>query len=408
MTKEEIINAMAEIKEQMREAVDNAETQKRSLDETEQAEFEQKRAKLDEYKAQLTKIENEEQRALETEKQVETNTDQNKTNIRNMKNYKEMLAEQIQAVANSRSVDEYENVTGNTISLRANESLHTDSSAMQGEYSLDILEPLQNALLFDKLGIKVINTAKAVTIPSVNNVTMTIEGEISGLTGQKVAFSKAKVAPFRVGISMPFSNTAIKECDVDLVNYAIELGGKAEAQLINNLACSPVGVTGDGTTHKGPFVDALTDASVCAKVSWANVVGLQADVAGANVAFDDTAAYVMSPATEAKLKTIAVAKKDIGSGKFIIEDGTVDGYPYLVSNACRTLDASGNVSEDYIGFGVFSNLMLQRVGGTDLVIDNLSRSKENITEVNINDNVVIQVLRPEAFSAIKLDASAWV
>ena len=290
---------------------------------------------------------------------------QNKTDKKNMKKtFKENIALAMQAIANNRSLEDLENVAGNVISLRAANTGDTTSGevdAVRGEYATELLEPLQDALIVDKLGIKVITTSKAVVMPSVSSVEASIEGETTELVGQKLEFSKTKVVPFRVGLSLPFSNTAIKEADINLVNYAINLAGKSEAQLINKVMFANAEVNG----QKGAFVKK------------------------ANVIFDNTAAYVVSPDVEAELKTTPI---DAGSGRMVLENGQMNGFPVLVSNAV----------EGYIGFGVFSNFLIQKVGAPDLVVDNLSRSKENITEINFNDNVALQVIRKEAFAVMKI------
>lgn len=405
MNKAEILDNIALLKDEMREMVDNAEVEKRSLNDEEKSLFEQKQSNLDELKRNLADVEAAEQRDIDENKQREIKTNQKNNNHSTM-TYKENIVDAVKAIANSRSVENFENVSGNTIELRAT-TAYADVDDMQSEERLALLEPLQNNILFDKLGIKVINTGKAVKLPSVSNVECTIEGETTQLTGQKIEFSKAGVTPYRVGVSMPFSGTAVKECDIDLIDYAFNLAGKAEAQLINTWVLAPNGLVGNdsSTAHKGAFVDHLaSDSSVAGKANWEGLVGLEAKVKKANVYVDSTAAYVLSPTTEGKLKSAAVAKKDAGSGRFIIEDGKINGYPYLVSQA--VVDAS--TGDEYIGFGVWDNLLIQRVGNPSIVVDNLSRSKENIIEVNMNDEVAVQIIRPEAFSCMKLDSSSFI
>lgn len=362
---QELLDQIALCKENMRNIIDNAQAQERSLTDEEKELFEKNERQVKDIQAQLDTKNKEEKHEY-------------KMNLR------ENLAKAIQSIANNRSADDCSLViAGNSISLRTNETLETNIQAVQDEYRMELLEPLQNALLVDKLGIKVINTAKAVVMPSVNNVEASIEGEITALVGKKLEFSKAKVAPFRIGLSLPFSNVAIKEADMNLVSYAIQLCGKAEAQLINKVMFSNTAVN----SKKGAFVDAK---KVTGATSFANLVKLEGEVKKANVNIDGTAAYVLSPDVESTLK---VTPKDAGSGRMVIEDGKINGYPYLVSN-----DVNG-----YVGFGVFSNFLIQKVGTPDMVVDNLSRSKENITEVNFNDEVAMQVIRQEAF--VKLTAN---
>lgn len=375
---QELIDRIALLKEEMRELIDNAETEKRSLNDEEKILFENKEKQI---KDLQTQIEDTNKRSVDNN--VEKNTDKN-----NMKKtFKENIALAMQAIANNRSIEDLENVAGNVISLRANtgETLTGEVDAVRGEYATELLEPLQDALIVDKLGIKVITTGKAVVMPSVSSVEASIEGEITELVGQKLEFSKAKVTPFRVGLSLPFSNTAIKEADINIVNYAIDLTGKAEAQLINKVMFANAAVNG----QKGAFVDAYAAETGNTAISYKNIVKLAAKVKKANVIFDNTAAYVVSPDTEAELKTTPI---DAGSGRMVLEGGMMNGYPVLVSNAV----------EGYIGFGVFSNFLIQKVGTPDMVVDNLSRSKENITEINFNDNIALQTIRKEAFAVMKI------
>lgn len=365
---EAIISKIAELKEELREMIDNAEIQERSLNDSEVVIFQAKEQEISDLSKEL------EQRQAEP---IADNTETIKQT--NKMNFKETLASAVRAVANNRSTEEFENVAGNVISLREDTTSAT-AAGIISEYPTELIEPLQAALLVDKLGIKVINTPKAVVMPSVSNVEATIEGETTSLVGKKLNFTKTKVAPFRVGLSLPFSNTAIKEADINLVNYAINLAAKAEAQLINKVMFASAAVNG----QKGAFVAA---ASVTGEATYKNIVALAGKVKQANVIIDETAAYVVSPEMEATLMATPV---EAGASRMILENGMIAGYPVLVSSAV----------DGYIGFGVFSNFLIQKVGIADMVVDNLSRSKENITEVNFNDNVALQVIRQEAFAKL--------
>lgn len=376
---QELIDKIALLKEELRELIDNAEVEKRSLNDDEKSLFETKEQQI---KDLQTQIEDTNKRGIEI---IET---QNKTDKKNMKrNFRENIALAMQAIANNRSNEDLDNVAGNVISLRATSGNTTsvEVDAIRPEYATELLEPLQDALIVDKLGIKVITTSKAVVMPSVSSVEASIEGEVTELVGQKLEFAKTKVTPFRVGLSLPFSNTAIKEADINLVNYAINLAGKSEAQLINKVMFAKEAVN----SQKGCFVDAYAAETGNTAISYKNIVKLAAKVKKANVIFDNTAAYVVSPEIEAELKTTPL---DAGSGRMVLEGGMMNGFPVLVSNAV----------EGYIGFGVFSNYLIQKVGTPDMVVDNLSRSKENITEINFNDNIALQVIRKEAFAVMKI------
>mgnify|MGYP002645142428 FL=1 len=328
---QELIDKIALLKEELRDLLDNAEVQERSLNDDEKVNFESKENEIKQLELQL---ENTKTRSIETD----TQTENKDTNTNKQMKFSENVALAMQAIANNRSIEDLENVAGNTIQLRAAAITQTSQvDAIRTEYPTELLEPLQSALIVDKLGVKVINTGKAVVMPSVSNVEATIEGETTALVGQKLEFAKTKVNPFRVGLSLPFSNTAIKEADMNLVSYAINLCGKAEAQLINKVMLSAVAVN----SQKGCFVDALSGITANTTPSYKEIVKLAAKVKAKDVVMDETAAYVISPDMEAELKATPL---DAGSGRFVLESGQMNGYPVLVSSAVGK----------YIGFGVLS------------------------------------------------------
>lgn len=409
MEKELIVNQIASIKEELREMVNTAEVQTRSLNDEEKATFEQKQSELEELKNKLAAAEEAEQRALEADAQK----DKNKLNHKSMeKNYLQNLAQTISDVVNNRSLEGYTNVTGNTINLR--QDAYTTKTAgdvedIQGLQYTRVIEPLENAVIFDKLGLTFINTGDLVKLPSVSNVDCTINGENTKLDTQKVAYDAKSITPVRLGCAVGLSNTAVKTVDnnVNLVSYALRAMRQAEGRLINKMIVSPVAVANDGVSVKGPFVDMLADASV-GKVNWANIVGLETAVKNKNAEITERAAFIMSPATADKLRSKPVAVKAPYGDRFIMEDGKIDGIPVYETNAVNALDASGNVTSTYIGFCAdWSTLIVQEVGAPDLVIDPYTRARYNETELVLNDNLGFEWERDENFAAMKLDDTSW-
>ena len=411
MEKQELMNQISLLKEELRDMVSQAEVQTRSLNDEEKSAFEQKKAELDELKTKLAEVEEAEQRALEAEAQKE----KNKIKNHNMeKNYLQNLAQTISDVVNNRSLEGYTNVTGNTINLRAD--AYTTKTAgdvedIQGLQYTRVIEPLENAVIFDKLGLTYINTGDLVKLPSVNNVECTINGENTKVETQKIAYDAKAITPVRLGCAVGLSNTAVKTIDnnVNLVAYALRAMRQAEGRLINKMVVSPVAVTNDGVTVKGPFVDLLAgDASVAGKATWANIVALETAVKNKNAEITDNACFIMSPATADKLRSTPIAVKAPYGDRFIMEDGKIDGFPVYETNAVNALDASGNLDYSYIGFCAdWSTVIVQEVGAPDLVIDPYTRAKWNETELVLNDNLGFNWERDEMFSAMKIGASSF-
>ena len=410
MDKELIINQISSLKEELREMVNTAEVQTRSLNDDEKSLFETKKAELDELKKQLAEVDEAEQRALEA---AAPKTDKNKSkNTKMEKNYLKNLAQTISDVVNNRSLEGYTNVSGNTINLR--EDAYTTKTAgdvedYQNLQYTRVIEPLENAVIFDKLGLTFINTGDLVKLPSVSNVDCTVNGENTKLDTQKVAYDAKAITPVRLGCAVGLSNTAVKtvESNVNLVSYALRAMRQAEGRLINKMIVSPVAVSNDGVSVKGPFVDLLADASV-GKVNWANIIGLETAVKNKNAEITDRAAFVMSPATADRLRSKPVAVKAPYGDRFIMEDGKIDGIPVYQTNECNIMDASGNVTASYIGFCAdWSTLIVQEVGAPDLVIDPFTRARYNETELVLNDNLGFEWERDENFAAMKIDDTSW-
>lgn len=403
MNKEELINNVAELKEQLRSLVDNAEAEKRALTDDEKAQFEATQRQISELKNQIESIE-------------DNPSNENKINTQKMeKNYLRNLAQTVSDIVNNRSLEGYENVSGNTINLRADAyttKAGGDVDDVQRESFTRLLEPLENAVIFDKLGLTFINTGNLVSMPSVSNVDCTINGENTKLETQKVDYDKKSITPVRMGCAIGLSNTAIKtiEDNINLLAYALKAMREAEGRLINKMILSPVAVTNDGVTVKGPFVDMLAgDASVAGKATWANIVALETAVKEKNAVITDRAAFVMSPATADKLRSMPISLKTPTYGSvFVMQDGKIDGFPVYETNEVNAVDASGNVTSSYIGFCAdWSTLVFQEVGAPDLVIDPYTESRQNRTVLVLNDNGGFDWERAENFSCMKIDSSSF-
>ena len=412
MEKETLIEQISAIKEELRDMVNNAEVQTRSLNDEEKATFEQKQNELEELKRQLAEAEEAEQKALEA---AAPKTDKNKFNKRNMeKSYLKNLAKQISDVVNNRSLEGYDNVSGNTINLRDDAYTTKTAGDVDDYQNLEytrVIEPLEDAVIFQKLGMTFMNTGSLVKLPSVSNVDCTINGENTKIETQKIAYDAKAITPVRLGCAVGLSNTAVKTIDnnVNLVAYALKAMREAEGRLINKMVVSPVAVTNDGVTVKGPFVDLLAgDASVAGKANWANIVALETAVKNKNAEIVDGACFIMSPDTADKLRSKPIAVKAPYGDRFIMEDGKIDGFPVYQTNAVNALDASGNVTYSYIGFIADpKTIIVQEVGAPDLVIDPFTRAKWNETELVLNDNLGFNWERDEVFAAMKIDSSSW-
>ena len=125
--------------------------------------------------------------------------------------------------------------------------------------------------------------------------------------------------------------------------------------------------------------------------TWAETLAVEAEALKKGVIIDDTACWVCSAQMLAKLKA---APKDAGSGRFICEDGLIDGYPVYVTEY---------VDPATLNFGVFSYELVGQFGKMRMTVDSTSAAvaKKNVTAFIFNSRYDMVTLREEAFATGK-------
>lgn len=124
----------------------------------------------------------------------------------------------------------------------------------------------------------------------------------------------------------------------------------------------------------------------------ANLVDFWAKLATANV--NGNKNFIGSPAVKALLaKTLDFTAINDGAsvtaGKYLCEDGKVEGYDFLMSNLCNSKK---------LYFGDFSQMVLAFWSGIDLTVDTNSLSKSGGVRVVALQDCDVLVRHPEAFA----------
>ena len=262
----------------------------------------------------------------------------------------------------------------------------------------ELMMPLDNGIVFDKLGLKIQTGLKGeFNYPSVTGVEATFEGENVEVSDQSITMDKLTGNPRRISMSVPVSNTAIDESNINLQALVVALFNAGMANLLNKWMLSKTVLTKTVIAPKGPFVDAIaTPAVSVAKggtVSWANIIALEVAVQKKHLPVTASSAFVCSTSMLAELRTTPKTNNVAGYiaepvGKGVYE---IDGYPVFVSE---------DVDDNTIEFGVFEYDLLGQFGTVRMIIDPYTDAKKNITRFVFNtrwDNVV---LRQEAFAAL--------
>lgn len=219
---------------------------------------------------------------------------------------------------------------------------------------------------------------------SADDVKITEKGEVEALEKQDLNFDKITVTPKRAGLLVRVSNTAIDNAAFDVLAFVQQKLSLALSKYIAEKLYSQAAWDG----NKGPFSGLASSGTIT--LDDTAYKGLLKAVAGfidkgydaANVCF------VIDATTEADLKG---TPKAAGQGGFIIEDGKLAGYNYVVSHYINTKLNDGKTAleattDRFIGIGLFNYEAVQQHGDVRLNIDATSESvsSDNVTSVIFN------------------------
>lgn len=231
---------------------------------------------------------------------------------------------------------------------------------------LDILEPLRANMVMSQAGATYLTGLVGnISIPAYTGSNVGWAGETAAAANGAGDWSEIKLQPHRltayVDVSKEFllqdSNDAEAMLRRDII---AAIGNKLESTILGADA---------GTDEKpsGLFdgVTAMTTA-----VKFGDIVDAEAELDAANVSGAYT--YILSPKAKAALRTLS---KDAGSGRFVLEDGEIEGSKALVSS---------NVVAKGMVVGDFSDYVIAQWGAIDLVVDNYTKATEGKVRLVVN------------------------
>ena len=231
---------------------------------------------------------------------------------------------------------------------------------------LDILEPLRANMVMSQAGATYLTGLVGnISIPAYTGSNVGWAGEVAAAANGAGDWSEIKLQPHRltayVDVSKEFllqdSNDAEAMLRRDII---AAIGNKLESTILGADA---------GTDEKpaGLFdgVTAMTTA-----VKFGDIVDAEAELDAANVSGAYT--YILSPKAKAALRTLS---KDAGSGRFVLEDGEIEGSKALVSS---------NVAAKGFVVGDFTDYVIAQWGAIDLVVDNYTKATEGKVRLVVN------------------------
>ena len=219
---------------------------------------------------------------------------------------------------------------------------------------------------------------------SVDDVDLEELGENVQVNDQNLHFDNIQAVAHRVSLAVSVSNSAIDNAAFDVFAF---VQGKFQLALRRYLA-KKVYSQANFTGVKGPFSNLASsgDIEIADGKTYKNI--LKAVAQFTNKGFDSSmVVLVIDAITEAELK----ATKKAEDAGFVIENGTLAGYPYVVTHYINTtLDSHGKslkgTTDRYIGIGYFNYLALQQHGTVSMRVDNSSaaQARKNLTTFVFN------------------------
>ena len=257
----------------------------------------------------------------------------------------------------------------------------------------DILPPLEMGLIHDKVGIPMeTGVVGDIQWPIMGAVEATVKGEKEALTDTGIDMSKVVAKKVNVGITIPVTGSAITSTSYDLLGEVQKNARAGFTRLLNRVIFSHQNFTSD---FHGPFAGAKASGTFAASVpTYKELLAMKGKVFAEGVEAVGFC-YVMSE----NMKSILEATPtDAGSGRMIIENGTIGGYPVFTTEYINYGSNKEKAAVEYIAAGCFGYLPVNQYGSLRVIVDPYTRAKEDVVEVTINSDWSITTLRPEAFA----------
>ena len=213
-----------------------------------------------------------------------------------------------------------------------------------------------------EIGISALNATAGTTKPQVGSITL---------------------SPKKFSAAVTIGEDLIAQGNPDAINFVLndlqaQLACALDlAILTGNVSPAITGV--DGTTG----VQTVTIANL-ASITWADVLKMYGKIADYEIE-DGDLAWVTKGSQKAAMMGIS---KDAGSGRFLVEDGKMNGYDV---NVC------GSLASDALYLGVWRNVFIGQWGGLSLRVDDVTGIKEGSVTIVAKLLADIAVTNPQSF-----------
>ena len=233
---------------------------------------------------------------------------------------------------------------------------------------------------------------KAISIPKETaELSASFVSEGSAISESSLTFGSITMTPRRISSTASFTLEALVQSNPQIDNLIRTSLTRQIAQALDDAA-----LAGDGVAPNPTGIVNTSGINTLTTTGGSTMTYSEALAALATLETDNVpsgnAVFVCNPADYA---TIAATAVDSGSGRFVIENGTILGRRVVQS----TLATAGTVV-----LGDYSHCMIGMFGGTDVVIDNVTEARSAKVLITQHQMADVAIRHPVAFCAITLTA----
>lgn len=297
---------------------------------------------------------------------------------------------QIEARGSNLSLTGNFAIPGSMINMRAQTA---GTAATAGTLIPTDLAPVEAALfptlLTARAGARVLSGLTGnLTIPIGNALaTATWEGETDEAANTDPSIKKIDLTPQRLAAITTVSKQLIQQSSVGVENWIRGMLSEAIARAVDE-AC----IEGNGSGITGIISTTnVSDVTFGGGPTRAKLLEMVAAVQN-YYALTDRMTWMINPDIAALLKALSL---DSGSGRFVMENNTIEGYPVITSTLIPNDIAT---DKNLILFGNFDHLVIANWGGVDIMVDPYTKSEFGNIRIVANSYWDADVIHARSFA----------
>jgi HK97 family phage major capsid protein len=250
------------------------------------------------------------------------------------------------------------------------------------------IEMLRNSAAVMRLGTRVLTGLVGdIDIPKqTGGATAYWVNEGADLTESQQTLGQIRMSPKTIGCYTDITRRMMLQSSVDVENFV-----RQDFALQMGIAIDLGALTGDAASGEPRgLLNVSGIGSVTLNAAntpdWGDIVDLETAIATDNALFGSLA-YLTNATIVGNMKQ---TEKASSTGKFIYEDGMLNGYPCELSN---------NVTAKYILFGNWADMIIAMWSGLDVTVDTNSLSTSGGTRIVCFQDIDVAVRHAESFAS---------